>query len=1466
MIVSVTDNRAADNSADSAADGTITVTVNLNNVDEGGTVTFDPGAPRASVALTASLEDPDGSVSVSSWAWHRLDGPDDASPTLISGATAAAYTPTDADMDKWLRATASYADGHGSAKTASGTTAAAVTGKGVTLSPTTVAVGEAGTAAYTVVLDAAPTGNVTVTPASGDTAAATVSTPATDNTLTFTTTNWDTPQSVTVAGVADDDADDETVTVSHTVSGGGYGSVSAGSVTVKVDDDESNAAPAFDDGARTTRRVAENSPATTSVGSPVAATDPEGDTLVYALEGADAGLFVIDASTGQITVKSGTTLDFEARKNAYAVVVTVHDGADSAGGADTSVDDRIAVTVRVTDVNEAPSFDDGATAARSVDENSPAGTDVGAAVLVTEPDTGDTLTFVLSGTGHELFTVARAGGGAQLRVAAGAALDHESTASYTLTVTVTDGKDAAGRADRAVDDSITVTVTVNDVNDPGVVTLSSLAPQVGTPLTARLADSDGGVKSVTWSWARDASRSGSFSETITGAVQASYTPVAADAGKWLRATAGYIDSMGSATAHATTTAATTSLPVLRLTLTPAAIDESGANNVAAVTATLHRWSLSDTVVDISTAPVLPATAGDFSVSSNKTLRIPAGNTASTGTVTITATDNSVESASKQVTVSGTVTTGDVAGPESVTLRIDDDEAPTVTLHLSPSSVGERAGTATVTASLDEASSASTTVRVSAAPGASAAATDFVLSDSADLTIAAGETTSTGTVTVTAVDNGRKGPDKAVTVSGDVIRGFAHDPADVTLTITDNDTSCAGTTATPAATSSAGLVADCEILLASIAIMRGTTASPNWSTGLAIDQWEGVTVSGGRVTGLEISGMERSAGKFNGPIPGDAGRPVGPHRAEHPQPPAHRRHTRRAGQAVEPDPAVADREPAHRRHTPRAGPAVEPAEPVAGAQRPQRPDPGRAGQADQGAYPGAVQQPPHGDGRAGAVGRGQPGHQRRRGRRGRRCHGDRHAGRRRRLGQQHCGPGLDRVGVGFGDRRRGRGGLRPGQRLRHRHRQGQLPRHRQLHAHTHRRHRPRDRRDGHREGQRRHPQRRRRPGHRDQPAGRGPCADHHHHRRRPDQRGARLRRRRDRHPPGGGELGRGDQRRRGPGGHRPRQRRHPDLRPLPGNSPFAIDGNGQITVADSGALDYEAARRHTVTATVSDGKNDDGEAETPPTADDTIVVTIDVTDADDPGVVSLDQPMPAVGVPVAASLSDQDTPTGTVGWAWTRLDSAAAATGTAIAGATAATYTPVAADRGKWLRATASYADGHGTGKTASAVTAAEVGRYGLTVTPGTIRQSDFAGGATKTVTLTLTGTNSAGHRLRFAGAGDRGYFDSEHRPGHPLRPRIPLPGRRTSRADGRQGAEALLHQPIRIHLLQGRDRQRGPDAGPHRRPVRALLRDRRAGRPRAAHLRPRRAARRREPWQTAGASAPWREGATTSTPAAARRR
>ena len=115
---------------------------------------------------------------------------------------------------------------------------------GVTVSTHALDLDEGGTAgSYTVVLAAEPTADVTVTATSGDAAKVKLhkqgGSPGASTTLTFTPTTWNQAQTITVTPEQDGDADDESVTVAHAVSQtGGYEGVTAASVTVAVNDDE----------------------------------------------------------------------------------------------------------------------------------------------------------------------------------------------------------------------------------------------------------------------------------------------------------------------------------------------------------------------------------------------------------------------------------------------------------------------------------------------------------------------------------------------------------------------------------------------------------------------------------------------------------------------------------------------------------------------------------------------------------------------------------------------------------------------------------------------------------------------------------------------------------------------------------------------------------------------------------------------------------------------------------------------------------------------------------------------------------------------------------------------------------------------------------------------------------------------------------------------------------------------------
>ena len=108
---------------------------------------------------------------------------------------------------------------------------------GIEVSATALTVPEGDSRTYTVVLGSQPAGPVTVRPSVAGSADVTVS-----GALTFTAQNWNRAQTVTVSAARDADAANDAATVSHAVSGGGYGSVTVPDVTVTVSDDETASA------------------------------------------------------------------------------------------------------------------------------------------------------------------------------------------------------------------------------------------------------------------------------------------------------------------------------------------------------------------------------------------------------------------------------------------------------------------------------------------------------------------------------------------------------------------------------------------------------------------------------------------------------------------------------------------------------------------------------------------------------------------------------------------------------------------------------------------------------------------------------------------------------------------------------------------------------------------------------------------------------------------------------------------------------------------------------------------------------------------------------------------------------------------------------------------------------------------------------------------------------------------------
>ena len=170
------------------------------------------------------------------------------------------------------------------------------------------------------------------------------------------------------------------------------------------------------------------------------AVDPDGATVTWSLEGADAGMFTL--SGGALSLKSSP--DYEA-KSSYSVTVKATAGTKSA---------TRAVTVSVTNVDEAPRITGGPTAP-SYAEN---GTGVVATYTASDPE-NDAIAWSVEGRDAASFGISGAGD-----LTFNSSPDYETKNSYAITVKATANGKSATRD---------VTVTITDVDEavlPGQVT------------------------------------------------------------------------------------------------------------------------------------------------------------------------------------------------------------------------------------------------------------------------------------------------------------------------------------------------------------------------------------------------------------------------------------------------------------------------------------------------------------------------------------------------------------------------------------------------------------------------------------------------------------------------------------------------------------------------------------------------------------------------------------------------------------------------------------------------------------------------------------------------------------------------------------------------------------------------------------------------------------------------------------
>ncbi|MEM6402876.1 MAG: cadherin domain-containing protein, partial [Cyanobacteria bacterium P01_D01_bin.116] len=192
--------------------------------------------------------------------------------------------------------------------------------------------------------------------------------------------------------------------------------------------------------------VAEN---TTKVGT-ITASDADDDNLSFSITGGtDQGLFTIDSDSGELSFNNAPDFETAADNdgdNNYQVQIGVADGSE------TVTQD---LTVTVTNVNEAPTADDGTF---TVDENSTSGTEVGI-ITATDPE-NEALNFAITSGNLDpdndsnlAFAIDSSTG--TITVNDKDDLDFEVTPTFNLEVLATDP--------RSLTNTANITVNLNDV-------------------------------------------------------------------------------------------------------------------------------------------------------------------------------------------------------------------------------------------------------------------------------------------------------------------------------------------------------------------------------------------------------------------------------------------------------------------------------------------------------------------------------------------------------------------------------------------------------------------------------------------------------------------------------------------------------------------------------------------------------------------------------------------------------------------------------------------------------------------------------------------------------------------------------------------------------------------------------------------------------------------------------------------
>ena len=345
---------------------------------------------------------------------------------------------------------------------------------GVSVSETTLTVAEGNSSTYTVVLDAQPASDVVI----GVTISGSPDVTVDQTTLTFSPSNWDTAQTVTVRAAQDADAVNDAASITHAVdasrSADEYDAVSVAGVAVTVADDDTAGVSVSE----TTLTVAEGNSSTYTV---VLDAQPASDVVItVSSDNSD-----VTADTDAATSGNQTTLTFSPSNWDTAQTVTVRAAQDA-----DAVNDAASITHAVVAASSADEFDNVSVAGVAVTvADDDAGVSVSETTLTVAEGNSSTYTVVLDAqpASNVVIGVTRSGS-SDVTVSPATLTFSPSNWDTAQTVTVSAAQDAD-----AVNDAASIThavVAASSADEYDAVSVAGVAVTVADDDTAGVSVSE----------------------------------------------------------------------------------------------------------------------------------------------------------------------------------------------------------------------------------------------------------------------------------------------------------------------------------------------------------------------------------------------------------------------------------------------------------------------------------------------------------------------------------------------------------------------------------------------------------------------------------------------------------------------------------------------------------------------------------------------------------------------------------------------------------------------------------------------------------------------------------------------------------------------------------------------------------------------------------------------------------------